>query len=157
MVQYITRTITAVGEASTVVEDFLRSIRNTVAFIAQNSLANKFNCKLTIARDFGIKRGTTLAIVVFWLWRVTYLNYAFTFREGSRLITSSHFKVGALVISIMAIIISAFVSGNIAYNFQAIWTTIGTAYKIFEAIDRAPVIDVSNEKGKQSDNPKGSN
>lgn len=149
MVKYITRTIAAVGEASTVAEDVLSSIRNTVAFGAQNRLADKFDSKLSVARDNGIKRGTTLSVLVSWLWCVTYLYYALAFWEGSRLIASGHLDVGSLVTSIMAIIIGAFVLGNIAPSFQAIGTAIAAAYKIFEAIDRVPIIDVSDEKGEK--------
>ena len=49
----------------------------------------------------------------------------------------------------MAIIIGALAFGGISPSFQAIASAMGAAHKVFEAIDRVPSIDISDDQGEK--------
>lgn len=145
IVKYTTKNLQAVGAASSIAEDVLSSIRNTVAFSSQNRLADKFDQKLNIAYAAGILRGRTVALMVGFLWTIIYLTYGLAFWQGSRFIVDGVQNVGSLVTTVMAIVIGAFALGGVAPSFQAVGTAVGAAHKIYEAIDRVPNIDASDE------------
>lgn len=145
IVKYTTQNLQAVGAASSIAEDVLSSIRNTVAFSSQNRLADKFDQKLGIAYAAGLLRGRTVALMVGFLWAIIYLTYGLAFWQGSRFIVDGVQNVGSLVTTVMAIVIGAFALGGVAPSFQAIGTAVGAAHKIYEAIDRVPNIDASDE------------
>ncbi|KAF5095788.1 hypothetical protein D0Z00_003015 [Geotrichum galactomycetum] len=141
IVKYTTLNLSAYGEASSIAEDVLSSMRNTVAFGSQNRLAKKFEEKLKVCRTAGIARGRVLALMVAWLWTVIYLSYGLAFWQGSRFIVDGVQDVGSLVTVVMAIIIGAFSLGGITPCFQAIGSALGAAHKVYEAIERVPYID----------------
>lgn len=136
---------TAVGEACSMVEDVLSSIRNTVAFNSQKRLAKKFEEKLGFSLRTGISEGKLLALMVAILWSAIYLNYGLAFWQGSRFIADGVENVGALLTVVLAILIGAFAFGGVSPSFQAIGSAMGAAQKIFEAIDRVPVIDAGED------------
>lgn len=150
IVQYTTANLAAVGEASSVAEDVLSSIRNTVAFSSQRRLADKFDAKLDVALKAGISRGKALAIMVAGLWAIIYLTYGLAFWQGSRFIVDGVQTAGSLVTVVMAIIIGAFSLGGVAPSVQAIGGAMGAAHKIYEAIDRKPYIDASDDKAGET-------
>lgn len=141
----------AYGEASSIAEDVLSSIRNTVAFGSQDRLSRKFDQHLKRSRDAGIKLGITIAIMLGLLWFVIYLGYGLAFWQGSRYIVSGVETVGALVTVILALLIGSFALGGMTPAMQSVGIAVGAAHKIYEAIDRVPVIDVSAED--QGDRP----
>lgn len=145
VVKYSTRNLTAVGEASSIAEDVLSSIRNTVAFSSQKRLAEKFDSKLEVAFTSGLARGKSLAFMISMIWTVIYLMYGLAFWQGSRFIAQGVQTTGELVTVVMAIIIGALSLGTIAPNFQAVGSAMGAAHKIYEAIDRVPFIDAAAE------------
>lgn len=141
IVKYTTINLSAYGEASSIAEDVLSSIRNTVAFGSQDRLAKKFENKLENSLAAGISRGRVIAVMVAWLWGIIYLSYGLAFWQGSRFIVSGDQTVGDLVTVVMAILIGAFSLGGITPSFQAVGSAVGAAHKIYEAIDRTPYID----------------
>lgn len=145
IIKYTTLNLAAAGEASSVAEDVLSSIRNTVAFSSQTRLGAKFDNKLGVAYIAGLGRGRALAIMISALWGIVYLTYGLAFWQGSRFIADGVQSVGSLVTTVLAIVIGAFALGGVAPGFQAIGTAMGAAHKIYEAIDRVPAIDSANE------------
>lgn len=146
IIKYTTQNLSAVGEASSIAEDVLSSIRNTVAFSSQHRLGAKFDSKLDYALKSGISRGKALSVMVAGLWAIIYLTYGLAFWQGSRFIADGVQTAGSLVTVVMAIVIGAFALGGVAPSFQAIGSAMGAAHKIYEAIDRVPSIDASDEK-----------
>lgn len=156
IVKFTTKNLTAYGQASSIAEDVLSSIRNTVAFGSQSRLADKFDERLHVAFIAGVGRGKTIAIMVSLLWTIIYLSYGLAFWQGSRFIADGVQSVGSLVTVAMAIIIGAFALGGITPCFQAIGSAMGAAHKVYEAIDRVPAIDASAEDhGERPDNLEG--
>ena len=151
IVKYTTINLSAYGEASSIAEDVLSSMRNTVAFGSQSRLAKKFEEKLNVCLTAGIARGRVIALMVAWLWTVIYLSYGLAFWQGSRFIVDGIQDVGSLVTVVMAIIIGAFSLGGITPCFQAVGSALGAAHKIYEAIERVPYIDALAED--QGDKP----
>jgi len=149
LVKCINQTTAVIGEASTVAEDVLSSIRNTVAFGVQQRLANKFDAKLEIAEMYGIRKGFIVATMVSVIWFVAYTTYSLAFWEGSRLINSGEIGIGALMTTVTSVMIGAFALANVAPGFEAMGGSVGAAYKIFEAINRVPVIDSERDDGEQ--------
>lgn len=145
IVKYTTINLSAYGEASSIAEDVISSMRNTVAFGSQARLAEKFEEKLKVCLSAGIARGRVLTLMVAYLWTVIYLSYGLAFWQGSRFIVDGVENVGSLVTVVMAIIIGAFSLGGITPCFQAIGTALGAGHKVYEAIDRVSYIDASQE------------
>jgi ATP-binding cassette subfamily B (MDR/TAP) protein 1 len=149
LIKCITRITAIIGEASTVAEDVLSSIRNTVAFGVQQRLAEKFDAKLEVAKSYGVRKGIIIAIMVSVIWFVAYTTYSLAFWEGSRLIASGQIGVGALMTTVTSVMIGTFALANVAPGVEAMGASVGAAYKIFEAINRVPVIDSEQDDGEQ--------
>lgn len=147
IIKYTTESTKAYGAGATIAEESLSAIRNTVAFGAQERLIRKFDGQLQKTLKFSLFKDRSLTVMVACIWSVIYLSYALAFWQGSRFISWGEIDVGTVVTVIMAMMIGAFQFGQIAPSFQAIGVGISAAQKIFEAIDRVPVIDSSSDEG----------
>lgn len=144
---FTTKSTQAYGEGSSVAEETLSAIRNTTAFGIQQRLAEKFDGWLVKTMKHSVNKGRSLTVMVAGIWSIIYLTYALAFWQGSRFIAWGDIDVGTVVTVIMAMMIGAFVLGNIAPSFQAVGTALASAGKIFEAIDREPFVDSTSDKG----------
>ncbi|ANB14367.1 ATP-binding cassette alpha-factor transporter STE6 [Sugiyamaella lignohabitans] len=155
VIKFTGMSTSAYGKGATVAEEGLSAIRNTVAFGAQNRLAEKFDVHLAETMKYGIFKERSVTVMVACLWSVIYLSYALSFWEGSRFIVQGHMQVGSVITVIMAMMIGAFQLGHVAPSFQSISVALSSAKKIFEAIDRVPTIDSESEKGEVLDEVQG--
>uniref|UniRef100_A0A060SYY2 ARAD1A15114p n=1 Tax=Blastobotrys adeninivorans TaxID=409370 RepID=A0A060SYY2_BLAAD len=155
IILYTTKSTQAYGEGSSVAEEALSAIRNTTAFGVQQRLAEKFDAWLVKAMKHSVNKGRSVTVMVAGIWSIIYLTYALAFWQGSRFIVWGDIDVGTVVTVIMAMMIGAFVLGNIAPSFQAVGTALASAGKIFEAIDREPFVDSTSEKGETLPEIKG--
>jgi ATP-binding cassette subfamily B (MDR/TAP) protein 1 len=81
--------------------------------------------------------------------------YSLAFYYGSILIENKEMKGGDVVNVLFAIIMGAFNLGNAAPKFAAFGKAQGAATKIFEAIDRQPLIPADSTDGKKLDTISG--
>jgi ATP-binding cassette subfamily B (MDR/TAP) protein 1 len=155
IIKYQTKSTQVYGEGSTIAEESLSAIRNTVAFGAQNRLAARFDVKLAETQKYNTLKDRSVTVMVGVIWCCIYLNYALAFYMGSRFIAHGEVNVGTVVTVVMAMMIGAFQLGSIAPSFQAVGVALSSAAKIFEAIDRVPPIDIHDEGGNRLSEVKG--
>ncbi|KXN65882.1 P-loop containing nucleoside triphosphate hydrolase protein [Conidiobolus coronatus NRRL 28638] len=147
MVKYSTASLDEYANAGTLAEESISSIRTLIAFNQKNKVLMKYQDILKKAEVFGLKKAISMGIALGCIFCTIYLGYALAFWFGGRLISWGEADGGNIVSVFMAILIGTFSLANIAPNFQAILLARGAAYKLFEAIDRDPVIDSSSDIG----------
>ena len=140
---------------SSVAEETLSSIRNTVAFGVQDRLAEKFDVHLIKTKEMSRKQNIARSVLVAFAWGIGYFSYALGFWQGSRFIASGDMTAGTLVTVILAILLGAFVFGNVAPALQNVGIALASGAKIFEAIDRVPPTDSSSTEGLKLDKVEG--
>jgi ATP-binding cassette subfamily B (MDR/TAP) protein 1 len=155
IVKYTTKSIEAYGAGSTIAEEALSAIRNTVAFGSQERLVEKFDVHLKKTMHFSTLKARSLTVMIALIWAIIQWTYALAFFAGSVFVVEGQATIGIIITVIMAMIIGAFVLGNIAPSFQAIGTALASGQKIFEAIDRVPCIDSASDEGEIIEDMKG--
>ncbi|KXN72413.1 P-loop containing nucleoside triphosphate hydrolase protein [Conidiobolus coronatus NRRL 28638] len=147
MVRFSTASLDEYANAGTLAEESISSIRTLVAFNQKNKILNRYQDILQRAKKWGLKKALTLGISLACIFGVIYLGYALAFWFGGRLISWGEATSGTIVNVFFAILIGTFCLANVAPNFQAILLARGAGAKLFEAIDRVPVIDSSSDAG----------
>lgn len=155
IIKYTTRGVVAYGKGSTVAEETLSAIRTTMAFGSQDRLTEKFDTHLKATLKQGILKGRSLSVMIACIWSTIYMTYALAFWQGSRFIAWGDTDLNGVITTIMAMMIGAFVLGNVSPSFQAIGKAMASASKIFEAIDRVPYVDSSSDEGQKLDTVRG--
>lgn len=149
MMKYTISALGAFSKASSVAEDILSSIRTTTAFGIQRRLSQKYDFHVDESFRYGVKAGRTIMLMVAGLWLIIYWTYGLAFWQGARFIADGTGSVGSTVTVIMSIIIGSVSIGGVTPAFQSVGKSVGAAKKIFETIDRVPLIDSSSEEGKK--------
>ncbi|KXN72414.1 P-loop containing nucleoside triphosphate hydrolase protein [Conidiobolus coronatus NRRL 28638] len=147
MVRYSTASLDEYANAGTLAEESISSIRTLIAFNQKNKILKRYQEILKKAEAYGLKKSISLGIALAGIFSTIYLGYSLAFWFGGRLISWGEADSGKIVNVFMAILIGTFCLANVAPNFQAILLARGAAYKLFEAIDRVPVIDSSSDAG----------
>ncbi|CAH1758914.1 12613_t:CDS:2 [Entrophospora sp. SA101] len=146
---YMKKALDSYSFAGTIAEEVISTIRTAVAFGNQKKLSKLYDVHLGKAKVQGVKKsivnGTSIGVIYLFL----YSTYALAFWFGSTLILSGELASGDVVNVFFAVMIGAFSLGNLAPEIQAFSFAIGASSKIFETINRVPVIDSSSEEGKQ--------
>lgn len=155
IIKYNKKSISAYGLGGTVVEEVISSIRNAVAFGTQEKLARQYDIHLKEAEKWGLKLKISLACMIAGMMCIVYLNYGLGFWQGSRFLVEGQLGVGALLTTMLAIMIGAFAMANVAPNGQAFTTAIAAAAKIYGTIDRVSPLDPMSEDGEKLEQVEG--
>lgn len=137
------------AEGGTLAEEVLSSIRNAVAFNAQDKLSKKYAEYLAEAEKSGFKSKAVLGSLIGILYMYIYLNYGLSFWEGSRLLVAGDMTLSQVITIQLSIMIGAFSLGNVAPNAAAISTAISAASKIYATIDRPSPVDPDSPAGEK--------
>ncbi|XP_071033677.1 ATP-dependent translocase ABCB1-like [Parasteatoda tepidariorum] len=143
----------AYGAAGAVAEEVLSSIRTVCAFGGETKEIQRYENHLIPAMQKGIKRGLWTAIGTSVTWSSMYAGYALAFWYGVQLIIEDYGKEdpeydgGVLIIVFFNVITASMFIGQTAPYFEAFALARGSAAKIFNIIERKPVIDSSSEEG----------
>ncbi|CAG8786791.1 6950_t:CDS:2, partial [Gigaspora margarita] len=137
--------------AGIIAEESISTIRAAVAFGAQKKLSNLYDAYLGDARKEGFKKSL---LVGFALGIMLFGSYAFSplaFWYGTTMIINNEISFGQ-AISVLNVMENGFFSLVIFFDYiQAISLAIGASSKLFETIDRVPLIDIDSDIG---DKPK---
>jgi ATP-binding cassette subfamily B (MDR/TAP) protein 1 len=80
---------------------------------------------------------------------VSYVAYAIAFAYGGRLVSEGSTDAGAVLNCVMAILVGTFSISAAAPEMQHVFKGRAAAAKLWETIDRVPVIDSAHEGGAQ--------
>ncbi|EKM58407.1 uncharacterized protein PHACADRAFT_252704 [Phanerochaete carnosa HHB-10118-sp] len=149
--RYKQSSLQSIASAGTLAEEVISTIRTAQAFGTQEILAREYNAPVDDARIASIKgavwRGGSLGIFFF----VIYSGYALSFDFGTTLINQGRSNAGDVVNVFYAILIGSFSLALLAPEMQAITHARGAAAKLYETIDRVPIIDSSSPEGSKPD------
>jgi ATP-binding cassette subfamily B (MDR/TAP) protein 1 len=141
----------AAGEVS---EEVLQSVRTVQLFGGQEREVQRFSQKLALAGAAGIKREFTTSVGIGTSYGVIFASYSLAFWFGGYLIRNGHSDVGKVTAVFFSVLMGSFGIGLIFPSIGALAESQGAAYKIFEVLNRKPVIDARNP-GKKLDNFRG--
>ncbi|KXN67099.1 hypothetical protein CONCODRAFT_167782, partial [Conidiobolus coronatus NRRL 28638] len=147
MVKYSTSSLDEYANAGTLAEESISSIRTLIAFNQKNKILKRYQEIIKKAEASGLKKSISLGIALGCIFCTIYLGYALAFWFGGKLILWGESDGGSIVSVFSAILVGTFSLSNVAPNFQSILLARGAAFKLFEAIDRVPVIDSSSDAG----------
>lgn len=147
MMKYILASLSSFGKAATVAEDILSAIRTTTAFGIQSRLSQRYISFVNESFRNGVISGRFLMCMVAGIWTIVYLTYGLAFWQGARFIADGTDNPGNLITVIMCVIIGSISIGAVVPAFQSMGKAVGAAKKVFEAIDRHPVIDSLSDEG----------
>ena len=135
------------ASGGTLAEEVISSIRVTQSFGTQNRLAKLFDTHLDLAEKAAKAKQLVLGILLGLIFFIMYDAYALAFWEGGRLILRRELDTGAVIQVFFATIIGAFSVTQVAPNIAAFFGAVAAGRKIFETIDRKPIIDVYDQGG----------
>ncbi|KAL7267348.1 hypothetical protein RUND412_010070, partial [Rhizina undulata] len=130
------------SRAAGLAEEVLGSIRNVVAFAANEKLGKRYNEYLAAAEILGVKKGPMLGLQYSSEFFGTYCAYALCFWYGIRLMMAGEIRDGGTIVTVFFNMIFATGAVMMVAPSMADFTKAAVAAKdVLEMIDRVPAID----------------
>lgn len=147
-----------IAKAGSIVEEVVSSIRTVKAFASAPYLGKRFNKDIDGSRNAGITNAVPMSFGLALMCKsycsapltpvfAVYSAYALAFVYGGRMVEEGKADSGMILNVVMSILIGAFSIVMIAPELQSISKGRAAATKLFETIDRLPIIDSANEGG----------
>ncbi|KAI8141628.1 putative ABC transporter protein [Fennellomyces sp. T-0311] len=137
----------AYADAGNVAEQVFAGIRTVYAFTLQSRFAKIYEEKLVKARQAGVRRGYIMGFGVGGFLFVLFCIYAIAFWYGGVLAINETLEAWKIMVSFFCMLLGAMSLLQLPNHLSAISTACGAAHKIFETIDRVPVIDPDSDNG----------
>ncbi|XP_051129095.1 ABC transporter B family member 9-like isoform X2 [Andrographis paniculata] len=138
---------TAYAEAGHVVEQTLGAIRTVVSFSGESKAIISYNKKLEIAYRAATRQGLVSGVGLGLMLLITFASYGFAIWYGSRLILNKGYNGGDVVNVIIAIMIAGSSLAQTSPCLNAFSAGQAAANKMFEIINRKPLIDPYDTSG----------
>ncbi|KAF9585320.1 Multidrug resistance protein 1 [Lunasporangiospora selenospora] len=143
------------SKAGAVAEQAFAAIRTVVAFGGQKRETASYEKHLDDAYKTGSKKATITGIGNGIFLLVLFCTYGLAFWYGAGRVAAGEMTPKEVLNVFLGMVIGAFALGNIGPNLSAFANARGAAYKIFQTIDRVPVIDSSDPRGEKPENVQG--
>ncbi|KAI8142959.1 putative ABC transporter protein [Fennellomyces sp. T-0311] len=137
----------AYADAGTMAEQVFVGIRTVYAFTLQNRFSKIYEEKLVKARQAGVQRGYIMGIGIGGFLFVLFSIYAIAFWYSGVLVSHETLKTWEVMVAFFCMLFGAMSLLELPNHVSAISTACGAAHKIFETIDRVPVIDPDSNYG----------
>ncbi|RHZ80336.1 hypothetical protein Glove_137g129 [Diversispora epigaea] len=145
----------AYAKAGSIAEQALSGIRTVTAFGGQERELRRYIDRLQDAYVVGRKKAIITGLSLAFIFFTLFCSYSLAFWYGGILISDGKANGGQVINVFFSILIGAFSLGNIAPNVTALANARGAAKKLFNVIDRVPVIDSSDPSGLKLKSVKG--
>ncbi|CAN4082126.1 unnamed protein product [Withania somnifera] len=145
----------AYAQAGNVVEQTIGAIRTVAAFTGEKLAVNKYDSKLKIACASTVQQGLVSGIGLGTVLLIVFSTYGLAVWYGSKLIIERGYSGGDVINVIMAIMTGGISLGQTTPSLNAFAAGQAAAYKMFETINRKPLIDTSDTNGIVLENIKG--
>ncbi|CAL1380379.1 unnamed protein product [Linum trigynum] len=145
----------AYAEAGTLVEQTIGSIRTVASFTGEKQAIRNYDKFLAVAYKAGVKEGLTSGVGIGVMMVIVFCSYALAIWYGGRLILEKGYSGGQVLNVIVAVLTASMSLGQAAPPMGAFAAGKSAAYKMFETIDRRPVIDASDPNGRTIDEIRG--
>ncbi|KAH7133969.1 ABC transporter [Dactylonectria macrodidyma] len=156
LLKYSKQQISTGALGGSLAEEVLNSIRNAVAFGAQDRLAKQYETHLSKTEYFGFRLKSSMGVLLAGMNLIMHLGYALAFWQGGQYVVYEGLSFEKVLVTVMAIILGSFSIGNVAPNAQAFSTALAAASKIFCTIDRESPLDPFSESGDKLEELQGS-
>jgi ATP-binding cassette subfamily B (MDR/TAP) protein 1 len=139
--KYAVKSQQSYAEAGSIAEQTFHSIRTVYAFTLQNRFSERYSKKLEEASNFGIKRGLTTGIGFALFMLIQFCSFSISLWYGTKLVIDGKMTGPEVFIVFMAMLIGCMSFLKLPPNLAAVASARGAAFKLYEIIDRVPVID----------------
>ncbi|KAJ8542935.1 hypothetical protein K7X08_005458 [Anisodus acutangulus] len=139
--------IESYGISGGIAEQAISSIRTQYSYVAENQTLEKFSQSLQKVMELGIKQGFARGLLLGSLGMV-YISWAFQAWLGSILVSKHREKGGDVFVAGFNVLMGGLNILSALPNLTAITEAKSAAIRITEMIDRRPVIDTEDKKGK---------
>ncbi|KAH6790260.1 P-glycoprotein 9 [Perilla frutescens var. frutescens] len=137
----------AYAEAGNVVEETLGAIRTVASFSGEAQAIAKYNKKLQVAYIAAARQGLASGFGLGFMLLITFSSYGFAIWYGSKLVIEKGYSGGDVVNVILAIMVAGSSLAQISPCVRALSSGQAAARKMFETINRQPLIDPSDAGG----------
>ncbi|KAI7865224.1 P-loop containing nucleoside triphosphate hydrolase protein [Mucor mucedo] len=144
---YSAQTQDIYAEAGTIAEQVFQSIRTVQSFTLQKKFSSIYGQKAEEASKVGVKRAIVNGTGVGLFFMVLFGSFGLALWYGSLLAVQGKATGADIFIVFMAMMSGSIAIMRISPVIAAVFSAAGSAYKIFEIIDRVPEIDTDSKKG----------
>ncbi|KAH0853355.1 LOW QUALITY PROTEIN: hypothetical protein HID58_093267, partial [Brassica napus] len=138
----------AYAKAATVVEQTIGSIRTVASFTGEKEAINKYKKFITSAYKSSIQQGFSTGLGLGIMLFVLFSSYALAIWFGGKMILEKGYTGGAVINVLIIVVAGAMSLGQTSPCVTAFSAGQSAAYKMFETIERKPLIDAYDLKGK---------
>ncbi|PON42312.1 ABC transporter [Parasponia andersonii] len=144
----------AYGNAGGIAEQAISSIRTVYSYVGEHQTLDRFSRALGKCTELGIKQGLIKGILMGSMGMI-YAAWAFQAWVGSILVAEKGEKGGFVFISGVCVILGGVSIMHALPNLSFISEAMVAATRIFVMIERVPLIDTEDEKGRILQNVRG--
>ncbi|PHU08872.1 ABC transporter B family member 9 [Capsicum chinense] len=137
----------AYAKAGNVVEQTIGAIRTVAAFNGEKLAISKYDNTLKIAYAFTVQQGLVSGVGLGTFLLVLLSTYGLAIWYGSKMVIEKGYHGGDVINVLMAIMIGGMSLGQTTPSLNAFAAGQAAAYKMFETINRKPLIDASDVSG----------
>ncbi|XP_019165678.1 PREDICTED: ABC transporter B family member 9-like [Ipomoea nil] len=145
----------AYAQAGNVVEQTIGGIRTVASFTGEQRAIKKYEEKLQIAYKSTVQQGLASGIGLGVILLVVFSTYGLAVWYGAKLIIHNGYTGGDVINILMAIMNGGIALGQTSPSLNAFSAGQVAAYKMFETINRKPVIDVYDTSGTELQDIRG--
>ncbi|PIA30044.1 hypothetical protein AQUCO_05700033v1 [Aquilegia coerulea] len=145
----------AYAEAGNIVEQTIGAIRTVASFTGEKAAIEKYDRSIAIAYTSAVKQGLASGFGIGSLLLVLFSTYGLAVWFGSKMIIEKGYNGGQVVNVLFAIMTGGMSLGNASPCFNAFASGQAAAYKMFQAINRKPLIDSYDKNGVVPQDIKG--
>ncbi|XP_071927733.1 ABC transporter B family member 11-like isoform X3 [Coffea arabica] len=145
----------AYSVAATVVEQTLGSIRTVASFTGEKQAIAEYDKSLDKAYKSGVREGLAAGLGRGTLAFVYYCSYGLALWFGAKMILEKHYTGGDVLNVTIALLTGSFSIGQASPCLSAFAYGQAAGFKMFQVMNRKPVISPSNLGGLKLDNVAG--
>ncbi|KAL4560128.1 hypothetical protein LXL04_032277 [Taraxacum kok-saghyz] len=150
-----TKEVNSYKKAGSIAEQAISSIRTVISFVAEENLSSRYHSVLNDSIPVGKKLGFAKGIGIGVIYLVTYSTWALAFWYGSILVARNELSGGAAIACFFGVNVGGRgLALSLSYLAQFAQGTVA-ASRVFEVIDRVPLIDPYSTLGRKLDNIRG--
>ncbi|GMY17158.1 ABC transporter B family member 11-like [Fagus crenata] len=145
----------AYAKAANVVEQTIGSIRTVASFTGEKQAITKYNKFLVKAYKAGIHEGLAAGFGLGTVMLVVFCSYSLAIWFGAKMILDRGYTGGEVLNVIIAVLTGSMSLGQASPCMSAFAAGQAAAFKMFETIERKPIIDAYDTKGRTLDDIHG--
>ncbi|KNE72787.1 hypothetical protein AMAG_17115 [Allomyces macrogynus ATCC 38327] len=153
--KYVRGALNFYARAGAVAEEVFAGIKTVASFGRQKEDRARYRAELDRVAQEESSKGFVIGGGIGSIMFIMFASYSLAFWYGAQQIGKGNMDVGTFLNTVMAYFIGSSSISFIVPNFNAFVTAGGAAARIYDVIDRTPVVDPFDESGLKPDGVKG--